>query len=59
VSGLPQESDVDLLGNSEGVIHLDTQIAHSALNFAMAQQELDGPEVPRPPIDQGCLGSSQ
>ena len=59
VSALPQESDVNLFGDSEGVIHLDTQVADSALDFAMAKQELNGPEVPRPPIDQGRLGSSQ
>jgi hypothetical protein len=59
VSALPQESDVDLFGNGEGVIDLYTQVADGALNFGMAKQELDGPEVAGPPVDQGRFGSSK
>lgn len=59
VSALPQKSDVNLLGNSKGVIDLDIKVADGALNFRMAKQELDGPQVAGPPVDQSRFGPSE
>jgi hypothetical protein len=43
----------------ERVIDLDAEVADRALNFRMAQQELDGAKVSRAPIDQGSFRPSQ
>jgi hypothetical protein len=37
---------LDLLGETKCVIDLDAEIAHCRLDLGMAQQELNGPEVP-------------
>jgi hypothetical protein len=50
--------DVNLLCNSDGVVHLDAQIPHCALDFAMPQEQLDGPEIARA-VDERCLGSTK
>lgn len=46
LSALPLEADVNLFGDSEDVIHLDTQVADSALDLAMAKEELNGRRFP-------------
>jgi len=50
VSALPQTSDVNLLGNSKGVIDLDINVADGALNSLMPKQDLGGPQVVGPPV---------
>jgi hypothetical protein len=51
--------DVNLLRNGDGVVHLDAQIPHRALDLAMPEEQLDGPEIARTPIDERSLGSAQ
>jgi hypothetical protein len=36
---------LDLLGDGEGVIHLDPEIANGALQFRVAEQQLNRPQV--------------
>jgi hypothetical protein len=38
----PASSDIHLLGDGQSIVYLDAEIPNSALNFAVAQQELDG-----------------
>ena len=39
-------SDVDLLGDLDSVIDLDTEVAHSAFDLQMAEQKLDRAQIP-------------
>ena len=52
-------SDVGLFGDSESVIYLDAEIPHGALDFGVAQQKLDRPEVAGALVDQRGLGPAQ
>jgi len=38
----PPVSDVDLFSNFERIIDLDTEVAHGALDFGVAEKQLDG-----------------
>ncbi len=51
-------SDFRLLSHFQGVVNLDTQIPNRALKFGMAEQQLDGPEVLRSPVDERCFRSA-
>ena len=42
-SALPLSSDVDLLGNGQGIIYFDAQVSNGAFNLRVPKQELDGP----------------
>jgi hypothetical protein len=52
----PGSSDVDLPRYSEGVVDLNAEIAHGALDLSMAKQELNGTHVAGSPINQRRLG---
>jgi hypothetical protein len=52
-------SHVDLLGYRQSIINLDTKIANRALDLGMAKQQLDGPQITGPAIDEGGLGPTQ
>lgn len=39
----PGSSDFNLFRYGEGVIDIDTEISHRALNFSVSEQELNGP----------------
>jgi hypothetical protein len=52
----PVNSDVDFLRDLNGVVYLDTKVTDSAFDFSMAEEELDGSKIARPPIDQRRLG---
>jgi hypothetical protein len=43
----------------EGIIYFDAEISERAYDLCMSEQKLDGPEIPRPPIDQGGFGPSR
>jgi hypothetical protein len=43
LSALPLISDIDLLGDGEGVVDLDTQIANRAFDLSVTKKELDSP----------------
>src|SRR5690348_10851075 len=44
-SALPGGSDVNLLGDGEGIVDLDAEIPHGALDFGVTQQQLDGTQI--------------
>ena len=48
----PGTSDVNLFRYCQGVIDFDAQIPDGAFNLGMTEQELDGSQVARPPVDQ-------
>ena len=39
----PVRSNVNLLGNGEGIVDLDAQIANGAFDLSMTKKELDSP----------------
>jgi hypothetical protein len=43
----------------ERVSYVDAKIAHSALDFCVAEEDLNGPQVARLLVDNGRLGSTQ
>jgi hypothetical protein len=55
----PGISDINLFRYCQGVIHFDARISDRAFDPGMTGQQLDGPQVACPPIDQGCFCSSQ
>ena len=48
----PGSSDVDFLRDLKRIVDLDAQIAHSAFDLGMAEEELDGSQVAGAPVDQ-------
>jgi hypothetical protein len=52
---LPFASNVDLLGDFDGVIDLDAEIADGALDLGVSEQELHRSQISRPPVDQHRL----
>src|SRR5262245_36766934 len=59
MSALPGYFRHQLVLLSQRVVDLDTEIAYGALDFRVAEQELDGPKISRAPVDQGRLRPSQ
>ena len=55
----PGISDINLFRYCQGVIDLDAEIPDRAFDLGMPEQELDGPEISRPPIDQGRFCASK
>jgi hypothetical protein len=55
----PGISDINLFRYCQGVIDLDAEIPDRAFDLGMPEQELDGPEISRPPIDQGSFCASK
>ena len=47
----PVRSNVDLLGNSEGIVHIDAEIPHSALYLGVTEQKLNGTQISDASID--------
>ena len=43
MSALPLFSDVDLLGDCNGIINLDAEVSHGAFDLCVTEQELYGP----------------
>jgi len=41
VAALPMGSDVELLGNIEGIIEFDAEVSDGAFQLGMAEQQLD------------------
>ena len=59
MSAMPGISDINLFRYCQGVIDLDAEISDRAFDPGMPEQELDSPQVARPPIDQGSFCTSQ
>ena len=55
----PGSSDVDLLGDRESVVDLNTEISNCAFDLRMAKQELNGSQVARTAVYQRGLGSTE
>src|SRR3954454_10339174 len=55
----PGNSDINLFRYRQSVIDLDAEIPHRAFDLGMPEQELNSPEIARPPIDEGCFGATQ
>ena len=55
----PGISDINLFRYCQGVIDLDAEIPDRAFDLGMPKQELDGPEISRPPVNQGGFGTAQ
>jgi hypothetical protein len=43
----------------QGVIYFDAQVSDRAFDLGMSEQQLDGPEIARAPVDQGSFCASQ
>jgi hypothetical protein len=41
----PGISDVNFLGNLDGIVNFNTEIPHGALNFGVAEQELNRTQI--------------
>jgi hypothetical protein len=48
-----------LFGYCQGVIDLNAEIPDRAFDLGMPEQELDGPQIARPPLDQGNFSAAQ
>ncbi len=55
---LDMPSEIELFGDGEGVVNLDAEIPDSAFELAMAEQELNRPQIARLPIDLSCFGAA-
>jgi len=55
----PGTSDVDFLGDLDGVVNLDAEVADGALDFGVSKQQLNSAQVAGPAVDQRGLGSPQ
>ena len=52
----PGVSDLDFLGDFEGVVDLNPKISHRTFNFRMSEQELNSSKVASAAVDQCRLG---
>ena len=55
----PHDSDINLFGNRERIVHLDAELADRTFDFSVAEQELHGSQIPGAAVDQRCLGPAQ
>lgn len=55
----PRRSDVDALGDAQGVLELDPQIAHSTVDLRVTQQELDRAQIAGLAVNLRRLGPPQ
>src|SRR5262245_41335106 len=55
----PVGSNVNLLGNGEGIVHIDAEILNSALYLGVTEQKLHGSQIPGATVDERRFRSSQ
>lgn len=55
----PSGSDLGILGEGEGILHVDSKVADRILDLAVAEQDLDGAKVAGGPVDYRCLRSAK
>ena len=55
----PGTSDINLFRYCQSVIDFNAKVSDRTFDLGMPKQQLDGPQVARPPVDQGCLCTSQ
>ena len=51
-------ADVNFLSDLKSVINLNAKVPHSALDLRVTEEQLNGPQVSRSPIDQRCFGAT-
>ena len=56
---VPMVSDFGLLRHLQGIVNLNPQIPDGALQLGMPEQQLDGSEILRPPVNQRRLCAAQ
>jgi hypothetical protein len=59
MSAPPASSDIQLLGECNGVINLDAKIPDGAFDPGVAEQKLNSSQVARSPVDQHRLRPAQ
>jgi len=59
VADQPASSDLDVLGHLQGIVHLDAEIADSAFELGVPEQQLNCPQVLCLPVDQACFRAIQ
>jgi hypothetical protein len=52
-------SDVNLLGNGQGIDYLDAQIPNGTLDLPVTQKQLHGSQIARAAVDQRRFGSAK
>jgi len=52
-------SELDLLGEGEGVLDLDAEIRDGALDLGVDEQKLDGAQIAGALVDLGRLGAPE
>jgi hypothetical protein len=57
MSALPLDSDINLSGDSQGVVDFDSKISDGAFDFSMAEKKLNGTKIAGPTVDQSRLRS--
>src|SRR4051812_1634165 len=55
----PGSSDVNLFSYRKGIVDLNAEVAHRALDFRVAQQDLDGAQIACSPVDERRLSAAQ
>jgi hypothetical protein len=55
----PSNSDVDLLGNFEGIIDFDADVPDRAFNLGVPKEQLNCPQVASPFVDHRGFSSPQ
>ena len=53
---LQGRSDLGGFGRGQGILSTDTQVPYRALRLRMVEQDLHGPQIAGPLIDEGNLG---
>lgn len=51
------ELHLSLLGDLQRIVDLDSEVSDGALKFAVAEEKLNRPQVPGPPVDQRRFGA--
>jgi len=59
ISALPCTSNVYLLRDGEGIVHINAEIPDSALYISVTEQKLDGAQIPGAAVDHRRLRSPQ
>jgi len=49
---LPSQLDVHIFGNCQSIVDLNTKVSDGTFNFRMPEQQLYGPQITSPSINQ-------
>jgi hypothetical protein len=59
MSALTGISDINRFRYGEGVVDLDSEVAHGTFDSRVPEQELHGTQIAGTPIDEGRFGSAK